>query len=421
MRKLFLGLFLFLPFTSVVLAREVLRTQDSIHVGNGAVEETGVLADSDGNVFLEFRKGTRIVNASDRTSFVGEILPPTLIPLPSRPPRARIQEILTFELLADTANKMLFTDKFNLMRNQTILRMQLTDPDNFQRTSIVRVIIPLSEEYGHLALWEYKGDNQWSRLGGILEDSVDPDTKIFTSAIRSTGIFSLLDEDPSPTFIPPFPIDQIEMAPESSLPPVGQENNQIQFNEAGYVQDNLFAPENNPPAPNSEIPAVGVEGEEQEVPAVSPLPSNLPPLTDTESTNDTPPPSPPEVNIPPDAELPQSGPLDEQSSNASFPFGILFAFMILGASAFLAFRKKRYSGVDFSSFVWYNIRNFFLPHMKTLHRFLVTSTHNIWAEVAIVTFIALVSITLGYLSREFALDLQAHFFISFAGTEWGLF
>lgn len=332
--------------TTGSLAKEPLRTQDSIIIENGSVPETGIIADADGKVFLEFAKETRGVNQSDRTSFQGEILPPSIIPLTGKKPRPRMQEVLTFELLSDTANKILFADKFDLVSTRTILRLQQTDPDNFQRTASVKVLIPLHEKFNILGLWEYRGEKEgWLRLGGQAKPSSDPDIMVFSSSIKSTGIFTLFDEDPPPSYIPPFPIDQIEFV--DTIPPefvdTGVQNdNIIPENEVGVVPDYIF-PEQQIP---NVIPPITVEGE---IPAITPVQTpqgGIPPVTvDDSQEPDVLVENPvEEVIVPTDSKLPQTGPADgEESTSQGFPLGIIFALFIVGLSAFFAFRKKKYS------------------------------------------------------------------------------
>lgn len=322
-----------------VSAKEPLRTQDSIFVEGGKVVETGIVSDPNGEVFLEFIQDTRVVNDSDRTSFQGEILPPSIIPLPVKPPRPRMQEVVTFELLADTADKMLFTDKFSLLHGPTIARMELNDPDNFQRTSIVKLLAPLKDQYNLLALWEYRGDAKgWARLGGSAEASSDPDVLVFSSAIRNTGIFSIFEEDPPPSYIPPFPIDEIEFVEEApDFEPTETEDVFLE-NEVG-LDANLFpepqAPDNIPPITvegEDTIPPIAVNGDEIQNPQEEP--DVL--VEDPEPQNEI-------VPVPENAQLPQTGPEDEEPTGNAFPFGIIFALLIVGLSAFFAFRKKEYS------------------------------------------------------------------------------
>jgi hypothetical protein len=347
------NLFLFFLGTTLlattVVAKEPLRTQDSVIVKGGKISQTSIISDPNGEIFLEFLKDMRVINSSDRTSFEGEILPPALISLPDRAPRPRMQEILTFELLADTAERILFTDKFSLLQRASIARMQLTDPDNFQRTSLVKVFAPIKNQQNVLALWEYKGNDEgWARLGGSAEVSSDPDVLVFSSSIKSTGIFTIFEENPPPSYVPPFPIDQIELVespPELEMEE-SQESDILVPNEVGVETDIFPIPEE---SPTETIPSVVFEEE-------IPIPASVTEKTKTENSSheeidetsnisDNPEPKrelsgEKEEILPPSPLLSKTGP-EEEVHKKSFPFGIVFSLIIIIASGFMAFGQKK--------------------------------------------------------------------------------
>ncbi len=330
MKKFFLCLLLLFALPLSVQA-ETLRSQISIPIEAGKVSETGILSDAGGNVFLEFLTNTRVVRNQDKISFVGEILPPSIIALPGDAPRARMKEMFTFELLADTAEKLTFADKFDLMSEMSRLRSRLLTPNSFQRNgTLVSVLIPIKEPVGQLALWEYLNDEEgWLRIGGKLEETEDPDVQVFSSMLRGTGVFTLFDENPGPEFVPPFPLDQIQMAePDPFAPAAEAAPIPIENEVTPPAEENLFP--SAPPGLNV-IEPVQVEGMEslpdQEIGV------NLPPFlqTDLASPGEN---AMPE-QIPPS--LPQSGPEGDEPSEKSFPLMLIFAFLILGGSAYLAF------------------------------------------------------------------------------------
>ena len=328
--------FSFLCVPLVAFSEEPLRADDVISVASGKIPQSGVLSDSGGMIFLEFSGNTRVIHSEDRTLFDGEVLPPTVIALPNDKPRARMREILTFELLGDTSDELTFANQMDFMRNLTRLRYQLLNPIAPDKTSLVKVFVPIHEPVGRLALWKYKGEEEgWQRVGGKTEETEDLQVQLFSSSVPSTGIYSVLDEDPAPDFVPTFPLDKIELAevdPFAATTEVGTEGTlPLPTNEAtpppvptGEVAPSL-------PGNETNIPPVEVEGAAPTLPQDIAVPVVIPGNGLEEPQSPA-----------PDSILPASGPEGEVES-PRFPFMILFAFVILGASVFVAFFGKKKS------------------------------------------------------------------------------
>ncbi len=247
MKKLFCSFGIFaLLFASEGFAveKDPLRANDSVVVNEGFVAETAILSDPEGIIFLEFLKGTYTAVEEAKTGFDGEIMPPEIIEVPARPPRARMKEFLTFELLTDSGDDVVFVDRFALKPDKNKLREEVTNPDQFFQRPGAAILTRISTEdkVALPTLWEFKGEefatekcsiersvirrqkcvrrNLWRRIGGKLEESEEPEISIFSAIFTKTGIYAIFDENPSPDFVPPFPIDEIEAAEESPFPSV---------------------------------------------------------------------------------------------------------------------------------------------------------------------------------------------------------
>jgi len=380
-RKFFVVFFFSTLFlASGVLAKEPLRTEDAIYVETGKIVQSGILADSNGLLFIEFSQNARVVVTLDRLSFSGEIVPPQLIALPDKKPRARMQELITFELLGDTAEHLTFADQFDLMRSRSLFRYEYLHPESFSRTtSLVQLLVPITEDYGELSLWEYSYEYGWIELGGKIEDSSTPNTKVFSSVLTGTGIFTIFDNNPAPDFIPPFPLDEIilvepdpfadeyftenaaystESTPElfegsyvdpllpadpvpiegdfstvpmgvngafSALPLniTGDDPSRAQTTEELYAQKDAIGKISAMPLM---LPGAQAQAQAQEPEEVVFI-AELPPLE--------------EEFVPIPDELPKTGPDSKDQPQTMFPFMILFAVVILGSSFYFAIKGKR--------------------------------------------------------------------------------
>lgn len=330
-------------WTDNSFANEPLRAEESLPVVAGKVVETGILADDKGTIFLEFIKDTYIHNSEDKQPFEGDILPPQIIDMPGKKPRGRMTEILTFELLVDSNTDVTFVNKFSLLRPKQIIRLEYQDPGAFERTEGVRIYTQINEEdqIGLPVLWQYLGEveedeESWLRIGGKVEDSEEPEVKVFSAVITKTGIFSIFDENPAPIPSENTPTELVEPVEDSPYPSVeppeevNYEDSEIppfedmEAETLGEETDSPFTiPATTEPSPNSTT----ILGQNEITPKKDDLFVNtdevIPPIEET---------------IPEGALLPQSGPTEK--TKGSFPFAILFAFLILGASAYFGLSKK---------------------------------------------------------------------------------
>ena len=373
-----------------------LRTDISVAVNDGLAVQTAVLSDSRGGVFVEIPKNLVVTLAGDQSKFTGEILAPAVIPRPKKKPRARMRELATFEILADTAQALVFTDKFALMSEKSKRRAEVLTPEIFVGSRTPNVFIPINTEVGDPVLWQYEADSgNWVRRGGKITETAENDTLVFSATLNRTGIFSLFDEDPPPSYVPAFPIDQIEMAlpapdfPDENLELNSGQNAQIPPNVAENFQNPAVNFGTSPPVnpadfggfppslPESEIPAIpdfvvpAIDGGENsgenlgEVPAISAenldenSDENFVPAADenliendeslsqnledeTELSQNT---LNQNLPAPENAELPQSG-FDSNenqpaSSGFSIPAALVLAGLILGASFYVAFVGRK--------------------------------------------------------------------------------
>ena len=371
-------------FLAIILnaqAKEPLRTEDAIEVEEGKISESEVLSDPDGKIFLEFSEDNLFVYEEDHAFFTGEILPPEIVPLLYKPPRMRMKEIFTFELLSDTADTVNFSDKFDIMDEKSKTREKLLNPDDFKRKAFIKIFCPISEEVNNLSLWKFLEENedrkkQWKRLGGKLEESDDPEIKIFSVNIKSTGLYTIFEENPSPEFVPAFPLDKIEAvetAPEFenkkndtnnlnvNNTPVEEnfEENEMITDENLFSEDNLLEnfdsenltydqtnnlDENNLVNDISEIPALEennnleninkiennqIDSKITEEKILSPNTELTTPQSSEEKLN----------TILQNSELPKSGPEKKESKNSYIWIVIFFSLGLLGTSVFFAIKK----------------------------------------------------------------------------------
>ncbi len=339
-------------FVHSVWAKEPLRTLDSIEFENGDIQKAGLIADTDGIVFLEFNENVLSVITDGKTKFTGEIMPPEIIVLPTRAPRARMREIFTFELLADTSEDISFSDKIDLLNERNRIRLSYNSPDDLVRTAAVKLLAPIKEEFGALALWKYSfEEKEWQRLGGKTNETSEEDTFVFSAIIWGTGVYALLDENPSPTFSPTFPIDEIEIVDESPFPSVETENlNNDILND--YQEEPLFA--NESPSMNDlfEESSVYTTDEVYEVPALRPLneTSSFPNENTSNLETDNKNPNveylsaatiqPEEFLSPINSTLPKSGSEGSQRKSSSTPIIIFITMTIVGTSFYFSVKKN---------------------------------------------------------------------------------
>ncbi len=260
MKKYFIVVLVLLFSGSILQAQEdVLRSRESVEVKNGKIVRTGVLADNDGVLFVEFIAGDFVVKRADTErclkltrkdfqrrscintlaleEYEGEVLAPVILDKPDKAPRARMREIITFEMIVDTNDEVFFVDRYTIMHPSERLRQGIRFGDLEPGNSGAQVLMRIfnEDEIGQPSLWFYNTDeNRWREIGGILTDSAEPDVKIFSAIIARTGLYTIWDANPPPTFSPNFPIDEIELAEESPFPSV-----EIPTQEGNFIEEDI--------------------------------------------------------------------------------------------------------------------------------------------------------------------------------------
>jgi hypothetical protein len=293
-----------------------------------------------------------------------------------------MRELMTFELITNTADDVKFIDKFDVLSDKAKLRLEILEPNKYKRNAYVKVFVTIdknnttinensditktSDTSNHLALWEYLGrdeetkEEQWVRMGGKIEtiNEADENIKIFMAVIRSTGIFTIFDENPPVSYVPPFPIDQIEKTELSPFPSVKTTNNKNRENSKNKTYRSIGPINNNTSQitniKNQEnfdntderiIPSIkGNTNTNNEIKTDSQIPP-VQPNTEHKTTTTNTPLSPTEnlnTNIPPDAILPQSGQEEKESISLLFPFILIGILGVMGMGIFLAIQKNPY-------------------------------------------------------------------------------
>lgn len=189
-----------ISFASSVDAREPLLPDPSIIVETGHIETNALIASSGGEAFIEFSSDTNFVHEEGLISFSGEILSPAVITLPDKRPRLRMEPLLSFELITDTGDPVLFADRFDLTNTHNKLREKYLNPESTMRSAWVKLIMPIEDEsVGRPQLWEYIGPNEgWAKVGGIMDEPSPEGIRVFSAILRRTGVYTVFDEDPAP-------------------------------------------------------------------------------------------------------------------------------------------------------------------------------------------------------------------------------
>lgn len=207
-----------------------LRSVPAIPIKKGKIMKTAILSDSSGQLFLEFLKGDRVATDNkDIKVYEGEVLPPTLVDAPAKPPRARMRELLSFEVISNTSDNLFFIDQYAAMNAHVRQRLSYHDTEKLTaRQSGIQVLMKVFTEdrVGRPALWFYDSEKKkWYRQGGIITESAEKEIKVFSTIIFKTGTFTIWDENPSPDFNPDEPTHQedIEMAEKSPYPSVEED------------------------------------------------------------------------------------------------------------------------------------------------------------------------------------------------------
>ncbi len=185
----------------MVWARETLVPDPSVVIETGMISEPALLASPGGEVFIEFSPETKFVHEEGMISFNGEILPPAIIELPDKRPKLRMDPLLSFELISNSGEPILFVDRFDIQNARTILRDTYLNPESINRSSWVKLIIPIENPaVGRPQLWEYIGPTEgWAVIGGILDEPSPEGVRIFSVILRRTGVYTFFKEYPVPT------------------------------------------------------------------------------------------------------------------------------------------------------------------------------------------------------------------------------
>ncbi len=358
MKKLIIGLIL-LNF-AVTEAKETLRVEDSITVTNGKVSETGVLADNNGTIFLEFLKGSFINYTKDNQPFSGEILAPSIIDNTQKLPRGRMREILTFELLSDNADEVSLVDRYTLMHPKEYLRETISNPDGLIHNGGIKLLTRLynKDKIGFPGLWKLETKkakdnereiNYWKRVGGKLNESPESDVKVFTAIISKTGVYGLFDENPKPFYSKNTPLETVEKVQQSPFPSVVPQP-QIKAVDKPLIEENLPLDEWGDddfqiPDDTLIIPAVQepkkIDSDTLIIPAIEtdeemPLLEELPEKNEDKSPTDANRMHASNLDINDIKMLPVAG---EKKISSRFPIILILSFFVIGFSIYLAIKK----------------------------------------------------------------------------------
>lgn len=273
MQKLILtSLVLTTLVSATILAQSRLKTANSVNIVNGAITETVVISDDSGQIFIEFIKGDRVAKSLDGQIYNGEILPPFRIDSPAKAPRARMRELLSFELISDTNESLDLIDQFTAMQAKERLRNSLRNQiDTRSQGAQIITLFNAAENINNPALWHYNAANlerPWERLGGIMGETPAGEDRVFSAYLYGTGTYTIWDENPLPTFEVSFPNDEIELAEPSPFPSITEEEEELflfeddEFTNLLEGEAALFEGESDPllrgdDSRNSLVPAVG--------------------------------------------------------------------------------------------------------------------------------------------------------------------
>ena len=222
-----IGLVLTLLLSTSVHGQSRLKTAGSAKISAGFVTESVVLADSASQLFLEFIKDDRVAKSLDGQVYDGEILPPVRIDNQYKAPRARMRELLSFEVISDSNEALELIDQFAAMQSKTRLRTSFgNQAGNRSQGAQLITLFAADTNVSDPALWKYNPDNvrsPWKRLGGIMAETPIESEKIFSAFLFGTGVYTIWDENPRPDFEVTFQNDEIEFAEPSPFPSVIEE------------------------------------------------------------------------------------------------------------------------------------------------------------------------------------------------------
>lgn len=255
-------------------AQSTWQTAQSVEVKGGKLLNSAVLSDNKGTLFLEFIKDSLAYNQIDKRGFEGNIMAPIIIESPTKAPRPRMREFFSFELITDTNTEINFVDKYSTMNAKERLRSTILE-ENLERESGILMLTRIfnTDEINKPALWfldltETDTKKQWKRMGGIAENSAEPDIKIFKATLFKSGIYTLWDEDPLPENNPywsdPLTIEPALPSPVPSVTPREEVPE-----ESSFESDDFKSSANIPGEPKDPSILTQEEIDSQEIPAVT--------------------------------------------------------------------------------------------------------------------------------------------------------
>jgi len=207
-----------------------------VEIDNGNLAENTLLASDEGNIFIEFSKETKFINAEGKINFTGEILPPQKIELDIPKPRGMMRELITFEMVSNSGADILFLDKYDKITRKNLFRQQLLNPDGLKKSAWVKLIYLIEDENVKLPkLWEWQGEEAgWQKLGGNLTEAGET-SRILSAILRRTGIYTIFDGNPAPEHF----ADEYEVYPKRPYTgPYADEFEDISVNEdLGFAID----------------------------------------------------------------------------------------------------------------------------------------------------------------------------------------
>lgn len=270
----------------------LLRSHESTRARNGVIIESSILADDKGKVFIEvpadmivksFQRETTDSNLYESddnpAAYDGFILAPEVISLPEKFPISRYRPYVVFEFLSDSSEDVRFTDQYFGLKPKQLLQLESRQKSFVRKKMRAFFPVPKVDNVQKPSLYFFDPTRRnWKRLGGIYEETSDPDMQLFSVSISRTGLFALVDEDPPPMYTDEQNTDPsiIELAEESPFPSViPEEEVDVEFitdsDSALESIDQLF--ESSPDVSDrdaiTDIPSL--QDNSDEVPALEPL------------------------------------------------------------------------------------------------------------------------------------------------------
>lgn len=202
--------------------RSPLRSQTSVLIQGGKVVESAILADADGQVFIEvpLRLQAKIKGLKS-PNYTGELLAPIIREPINKAPRERMRNVVSFDFGSITGDHLQLTDRYYGLSQQRIKKLQSQDQD--LKRYVMKVFVPVKTEQNIRTpkLYRYNNaKNTWQKIGGTLNQTQDNTTQLFQATITETGSYTLWDENPMPQFQNAINTDDITLAEPSPFPSV---------------------------------------------------------------------------------------------------------------------------------------------------------------------------------------------------------